>query len=133
MRYLITFSYDGTNFSGYQKQPNKRTVQEEIESVLSRSYLDVNTYKRIINNPNIRALIPEEQVIDFGENDELASRYFHENLTLSDIHENADVFRGKKFLSKISGFRYSQERFEDIAEEKIFYLFYALLGLLRIE
>lgn len=42
MRYLITFSYDGTNFSGYQKQPNKRTVQEEIESVLSR-----------INNKNV--------------------------------------------------------------------------------
>lgn len=101
----------------------KTLITEEIESVLSRSYLDVNTYKRIINNPNIRALIPEEQVIDFGENDELVSRYFHENLTLSDIHENADVFRGKKFLSKISGFRYSQERFEDITEEKIFYLF----------
>lgn len=101
----------------------KNLITEKIESVLSRSYLDVNTYKRIINNPNIRALIPEEQVIDFGENDELASRYLRENLTLSDVHENADVFRGKKFLSNLSGFRYSQERFEDITEEKIFYLF----------
>lgn len=36
MRYLMTISYDGTNFSGYQKQPNKRTVQEEIEKVLSQ-------------------------------------------------------------------------------------------------
>lgn len=35
MRYLIRFSYDGTNFFGYQKQPNKRTVQNEIENVLS--------------------------------------------------------------------------------------------------
>lgn len=35
MRYLIRFSYDGTNFYGYQKQPNKRTVQNEIEQVLS--------------------------------------------------------------------------------------------------
>lgn len=34
MRYLITFSYDGTNFNGYQKQQGYRTVQEEIERAL---------------------------------------------------------------------------------------------------
>ena len=31
MRYLITVSYDGTNFKGYQKQPKMRTVKGEIE------------------------------------------------------------------------------------------------------
>ncbi len=36
MRYLMTFSYDGTHFSGYQKQPNGRTVQEEIEKQLAK-------------------------------------------------------------------------------------------------
>ena len=36
MRYLMTFSYDGSNFYGYQKQVDKRTVQEEIEKVLSK-------------------------------------------------------------------------------------------------
>ena len=35
-RFLITFSYDGTNFSGYQKQPNERTIQEELEKSLTR-------------------------------------------------------------------------------------------------
>ena len=34
MRYLITFSYDGTNYAGYQKQPNLKTIQEEIEKAL---------------------------------------------------------------------------------------------------
>lgn len=34
MRYLITFSYDGTLFHGYQKQPNLRTVEEDLESAL---------------------------------------------------------------------------------------------------
>lgn len=38
MRYLMTFSYDGTNFNGYQKQPKKRTVQNEIEKILSQIY-----------------------------------------------------------------------------------------------
>ena len=36
MRYFMTFSYDGSDFKGYQKQPKGRTVQEELESVLTR-------------------------------------------------------------------------------------------------
>lgn len=34
MRYKIKFSYDGTNFYGYQKQPGLRTVEEELEKAL---------------------------------------------------------------------------------------------------
>ena len=34
MRYLIHFSYDGTNFSGYQKQPGHRCVESELEKAL---------------------------------------------------------------------------------------------------
>lgn len=36
MRYFICFSYDGSNFSGYQKQPKKRTIQQELETVLTQ-------------------------------------------------------------------------------------------------
>ena len=43
MRYLITFSYDGTNFSGYQKQPRERTVQSELEKVLKQ----INDNKKV--------------------------------------------------------------------------------------
>lgn len=35
-RYKCTISYDGTLFSGYQVQPNKRTVQSEMESALKK-------------------------------------------------------------------------------------------------
>jgi len=35
-RYLMTFSYDGTNYCGYQKQPKVVTVQNEIEKVLKK-------------------------------------------------------------------------------------------------
>ena len=34
MRYFITFSYDGSNFCGYQRQPRERTVQKVIEDAL---------------------------------------------------------------------------------------------------
>ncbi|WP_338450542.1 tRNA pseudouridine(38-40) synthase TruA [Niallia oryzisoli] len=35
-RYKCTISYDGTLFSGYQVQPQKRTVQSEIEEALKK-------------------------------------------------------------------------------------------------
>lgn len=34
MRYLVTFSYDGTNFNGYEKQVGYRTIEKELEKVL---------------------------------------------------------------------------------------------------
>ena len=34
-RIAIVFEYVGTNFSGYQSQPQKRTVQGEMESIIS--------------------------------------------------------------------------------------------------
>lgn len=35
LRFRIDFAYDGTNFSGWAKQPDQRTVQGEMESALS--------------------------------------------------------------------------------------------------
>lgn len=35
-RYKCTISYDGSQFSGYQIQPHKRTVQGELENALSK-------------------------------------------------------------------------------------------------
>lgn len=36
MRFLIKFSYDGTNFSGFQSQKGLRTIQEELENALTK-------------------------------------------------------------------------------------------------
>ncbi len=35
MRFLITLSYDGTNYKGYQTQPGLDTIQEKIENALT--------------------------------------------------------------------------------------------------
>ena len=43
MRYLITIAYDGTNFSGYQKQPKERTIQSELEKALK----EINDGKKV--------------------------------------------------------------------------------------
>ena len=34
MKYFMTFTYDGTNFAGYQKQPRLRTVQKVVEDAI---------------------------------------------------------------------------------------------------
>ncbi|CVK16347.1 tRNA pseudouridine38-40 synthase [Apibacter mensalis] len=36
MRYFIQFSYDGTQYFGYQRQPKHISVQEKLESALGR-------------------------------------------------------------------------------------------------
>lgn len=43
MRYLMSFAYDGSCFYGYQRQPNKKTVEGEIEKVLK----EVNNGKHV--------------------------------------------------------------------------------------
>lgn len=37
-RMKVTITYDGTLFSGYQVQPNQRTVQAELEKVLTKMH-----------------------------------------------------------------------------------------------
>lgn len=43
MRYFITFSYDGSKYSGYQKQPRRKTVQGELEKAL----FQINSNKEV--------------------------------------------------------------------------------------
>ena len=45
MRYKIEFSYDGSNFSGYQKQPKLRTVEGCLEEAIS--YLNKQTETKV--------------------------------------------------------------------------------------
>ena len=43
MRYLMTFSYDGSKYSGYQKQNDEPSIQEEIENILTK----LNSNKKV--------------------------------------------------------------------------------------
>lgn len=37
-RYILKIEYDGTNYAGYQLQPDQRTIQGELESALYKLY-----------------------------------------------------------------------------------------------
>ena len=43
MRYFMTFSYDGSQYKGYQKQNDEKTVQGEIEKALTQ----IHSFKRV--------------------------------------------------------------------------------------
>ena len=43
MRYLIKFSYDGTNFYGYQRQPGKRCVEDYIINAVKQINNGIDT------------------------------------------------------------------------------------------
>ncbi|MBQ3158438.1 MAG: tRNA pseudouridine(38-40) synthase TruA [Clostridia bacterium] len=56
-RIKLTIEYDGTNFCGYQVQPNKRTVQSELEKALYSIYnMDVITYSSGRTDAGVHAL-----------------------------------------------------------------------------
>ncbi len=49
-RYCIEFSYDGSDFCGYQVQPGLRTVQEELEKALKK----INNNQSVISHASGR-------------------------------------------------------------------------------
>ncbi len=43
MRFLIKFSYDGSNYAGFQSQPNLNTIQYQIEEALTKVNNNIKT------------------------------------------------------------------------------------------
>jgi len=41
-RYKLKISYDGSNYQGWQKQPNKKTIQGELEKNLSKIFGNID-------------------------------------------------------------------------------------------
>lgn len=58
MRYFMTFSYDGSKYKGYQKQPKEITVQGEIEKVLTKinGGIDVSVHASGRTDAGVHAL-----------------------------------------------------------------------------
>lgn len=88
MRYRIDFSYDGTNYNGYQLQPNLRTVQNELEKAVS--YLNRKTYTTVQSSGRTdKGVHAINQVAHFDMNVEISlekiKRGLNSNLP-DDIH-----------------------------------------------
>ena len=84
---MATIAYDGTNFAGFQTQNNQRTVQEEIEKVLTK----LNSHQTVILHGSGRTdsgVHAHAQRIHFdlqGQRDEERLRFALDTQTPSDI------------------------------------------------
>ncbi len=119
---LLTIEYDGTQFAGWQRQPQKRTVQGELERVLSivcRSTIQINGTSR--TDAGVHALgqrasfkgefgIPTERLM-LAANNILAGgmnsvgkvgdiRILSAEEVQEDFHARFDA-KGKKYVYKI--------------------------------
>ena len=69
VRYKATISYDGTLFSGFQRQPNARSIQEELENTdkishdgnLSENSPEIKLYSLILEIIENKDLTSEER------------------------------------------------------------------------
>ena len=115
MKYFMTFSYDGTNFYGYQKQPGKRTIQKEIEDVLKQinDNKDVSIYSSGRTDAGVHALnqkahfvldinISPERLIR-GMNSLLPVDIYVKNIEIvdDDFHSRFDA-TAKEYIYKIN-------------------------------
>ena len=60
-RYFVVFAYDGTNYHGWQIQPNGNSVQEELQkalSILLRENIEVVGAGQHILKPNALLIAP---------------------------------------------------------------------------
>lgn len=109
MRYRIDFSYDGTNFNGYQLQPNLRTVQNELEKAVS--YLNRQTYTQVHSSgrtdKGVHAL---NQVAHFDLDIDATLDKIKRGLN-SNLPEDIHVVRVKKVSNKFHA-RFSSKKKE---------------------
>ena len=101
MRYLIDFSYDGSGFSGYQKQPKKRTIQDEVEKILtSINDKKVTIYSSGRTDKGVNAL---HQMAHFNLDKEIApykligalNSYLPSDIYINDIKVVSDKFHAR--------------------------------------
>ena len=112
----------------FKKDPTSLTdsqlifIQQRALSSYISSHL-LEGYDEMMEIPWVREVLPESYII-FGDNKELEERYVKGDLTIEDVVENVDLFRGKAFVSKMKDDRFANDGFSisSLTEERIIYL-----------
>lgn len=111
----MTFSYDGTNYKGYQKQPNEQTIQGELEEKLtminSNQQVEIHASGRTdahVHALNQKAHFDLEKEIDPDKlkdslNKLVADDIYIKNIVVVDdnFHARFDV-KAKEYIYKIN-------------------------------
>lgn len=111
LRYKAIISYDGSNFAGYQKQIDQRTIQQELETALSKiNKEEIKVYSSGRTDTKVHAL---NQVIHFDSIYEIESNNYRtalNSLLPKDIYvksvDKVDSFFHARFDAKKKHYRY---------------------------
>ena len=102
-RLRIDLSYDGTNFAGWAKQPDQRTLQEEIEHALT--VLTQSQIATIVAGRTDAGVHAEHQVIhtDVPEKTDISNFAFRLNQLLEeDVRINSVVYAPVNFHARFT-------------------------------
>ena len=102
MRYLMTFSYDGTNYNGYQKQPKGKTIQNEIEKCLTK----INSNRNVsihatgrtdagVHALNQKAHFEVDEKIDIEKVKNTLNKLLPDDIYVKRIEEVSDDFHAR--------------------------------------
>ena len=115
MRYFMSFSYDGAKYKGYQKQPNEKTVQTELEEALKK----INSNKEVtihasgrtdagVHAYNQKAHFDLETIIDCDKLKHSLNSIIPKDIYIKGIVNVADDFharynvKAKEYIYKIN-------------------------------
>lgn len=120
MRYLITFAYDGSNYNGYQKQPDLITIQETIENALtkinSNSKVTIHASGRTdskVHALNQKAHFDLDKKIDTSKIKHSLNNLLPKDIYIKDVNEVEPSFHArfdvikKEYIYKINIGEYS--------------------------
>lgn len=115
MRYLMTFAYDGTAYLGYQKQPNGKTIQETIETNLSKingnQFVSLHASGRTdahVHAYGQTAHFDMQKRIDIGRLQHALNQMLPNDIFISKVEEVDDIFharfdvKAKEYIYKIN-------------------------------
>jgi len=106
--YKITFNYDGTDFCGFQRQINQRTVQEEIEKALKKIHKGEQDFTITASGRTDSKVHAYGQVANFksdlGLEEDSMRKALNTNLP-EDIYINDCEFVHDEFHSRYSAVR----------------------------
>lgn len=142
MKFLLTIQYKGTNFAGWQSQLNKRTIQNEIETVLATLFGEkIKLYGSGRTDAGVHALA---QTAHFEIAGHLLERFFIKNkmnkekLILainSNLPEDIKVLKIKKVAPNFHARYNIKEKIYlykmETKESKLSPLFYSLVGICK--
>lgn len=120
--------------TSYDKDGNKVEEEYSFEATRARmfeyiedeclGYGAVRAYERYSKNPYVTSQLPEH-FVDFPEGqEELRKAFASKKLTLEQVIENYELFKGKKFIIRLedNGYDKLTDVYEDLTEEKLGYL-----------